>query len=184
MSDRDRLVSSPLYDAQFVLIVITALLQLIQTVVMGVKMRVRCKDCFCSWRPKGSSPGSSDASSNADGSPKRSTDRESPAAAVALPHQQEISLTPRTAAAVVAAVVAATTPRTSVSLSEAVAVVIAAAAEQRDAPAVAPRSRTPSIGDIPIRRARTPSSSVSIESTPKRASVPPIRLEAVLPDQQ
>ena len=197
MSDRNQ-VSSSQYDAQFVLIVITALLQLFQTIVMGAKLRIRCRDCFFSWRPKGSSPG---GSSDGGGSPtKPAADDAGPvvaAAAAADAAPEQVSLSPRTVAAVVAAAVAATTPRTSISLSEvhesALRVPHVGGCPQTP---VAERSRTLSGGDCApsaVRRARTPSAtsapSPSIPGTVepsnnrKRSSAPP-PLEAVVIDEQ
>lgn len=216
-------ISPSQFDAQFVLIVITVVLQLFQTIVTGIKLRVRCRDCFCSMRPKNSSPGGSSDSSG--GSPKRAADDPgSPvhpgipsvavtsAAAAAAQDQGgklEVSLTPRTAAAVAAAVVAgvaAATPRTSVSLSESVVQGMAASDGALRTPVAAKRgsatierSRTFSSADqmlqtpVAVRRSRTPSVSSAPSPTMhcteqpnnrKRTSVPPIQLESVVIDEQ
>lgn len=154
------------FDAQFVLIIITVVLQLFQTVVTGVKLRVRCRDCFCSVHPKNSSPGGSSTAS--DTSPKRDPGEPAPpaaAAAAAVDNTKlEVSLTPRTAAAVAAAVVAAQTPRMSIS------------EPADDIESGIRRARTPS-GDVE-RRGRTPSCSepASPNNNRKRSSVPPISL--------
>jgi hypothetical protein len=146
MSNNTGQISPSQFDAQFVLIIITVILQVFQAVVTGIKMRVRCKDCFCSLRGKNSSPGGS----STDGSPKRhalADVADAPAAAAAAAAapsthpatsladgRLEVSLTPRTAAAVMAAVVAATTPRSSIS--ETVAAAAAAADPEVDEPKI------------------------------------------------
>ena len=44
------------FDTQLVLLVVSLCFHLFQAVVVGMKWRVKCKNCLCSCRTKGSSP--------------------------------------------------------------------------------------------------------------------------------
>lgn len=181
-------ISPTQFDAQFILIVIAVVLQLFQTVVTGIKLRVKCRHCFCSVRPKNSSPDSN------GGSPQRPDDlrereiKQPPLPSSIAPAVQdqggrlEVSLTPRTAAAVVAAFTAVAVPGTSVSEGS------ATPTKRESAPITRSRTLSNAAADFDytptiVRRCCTPASS-NMLTNKGRLSVPTINLESIVIDKQ
>lgn len=59
------------FETQVILLVISLCFHVFQAFVTGMKLRVKCRDCMCSVRPKNSSdtPSPSSSSSSSDPSP-------------------------------------------------------------------------------------------------------------------
>jgi hypothetical protein len=59
MSDQVCVVQNDL-SVQLILLVVGLCFHVFEAMVTSLKLRVKCKDCICSLRPKGSSPSPSD----------------------------------------------------------------------------------------------------------------------------